>query len=154
MSRGPISLVTLALLLLGARNAAGQHSTTRDSLAIVRLEHEWLAARDSTTLTRILAPDFEHPVPSGDVLTRAQHIHWDVTHPRPHGERQRFATLAVRVYGSAAIANGIVLTTDATGRAIRRTLFTDVFVRQHGEWRAVNAQENNVPLTAQAHRRP
>lgn len=154
MWRGRISLAALALALVAAPPAAAQHATTRDSLAIVRLEHEWLATRDSATLVRILAPDFEHPVPPGDVLTRAQHIHWDLTHPRPRGQKQRFASLTVRMYGSAAIANGVVVISDSTGRTVRRTLFTDVFVRRHGEWQAVNAQENNLPLARPERRRP
>jgi Domain of unknown function (DUF4440) len=133
-----------------ARAQAAQATRTPagdpDSLAVVALEHAWLTAQDSTTLARILAPDFQHPIPTGEVLTRAQHIHWRVTHPLPPGIQQRFASLAVRIYGTTAIANGMVVTSDSTGRELRRTLFSDVFVKRDGVWQAVNAQENAVPV--------
>lgn len=131
----------VALVMLGAAQQPGD--TARDRAAIVTLEQEWLHARDSTTLNRILAADFIHPVPSGVLLTKAQHIAWVVAHPRPVTTDVAFETLRVRVYGNVAIANGIVLARPA-GHPPERTVFTDVFVRRSGRWHAVNAQENVV----------
>ncbi|HEU4752157.1 MAG TPA: nuclear transport factor 2 family protein [Armatimonadota bacterium] len=110
---------------------------------ICALEHEWLQARDAATLERILASDFVHPVPSGVLLTRAQHIAWVVAHPRPESSKARFESLRVRFYGTTAIANGVVVA-QAPGQAPRRTVFTDVFVYRDHRWQAVNAQENVV----------
>jgi Domain of unknown function (DUF4440) len=89
-----------------------------------------------------------HPVAAGVFLTRAQHIDWAVRHPRPAGRRVRFETLTVRLYGDTAIAQGIVLNTNAAGADARRTIFTDVFVRRGGRWQAVSACE--VPVAGAA----
>ena len=59
--------------------------------------------------------------------------------------------LNVRVLGDAAIATGIVVTTDTTGTTLDRAVFTDVFVHRDGRWQAVNAQET---LVVPMNRRP
>jgi len=121
-----------------------QSRAQADSTALVALERRWLAAEhDSATLEQILAPDFVHVVPTGDFLTKAQHIHYSVLYTPPPGGRYEFETLAVRVYGDIGIATGIVRATDAKGK-VDRTAFTDVFARRGGQWQAVNAQENHI----------
>jgi hypothetical protein len=117
--------------------------TAQAQVVIQALEQEWLQARDGATLERILAADFVHPVPSGALLTKAQHIAWVTTHPRPASTALSFETLRVRVYGSVALANGIVIAR-APGHPPQRTVFTDVFVHRAGRWQAINAQENIV----------
>ena len=54
--------------------------------------------------------------------------------------------MTVTVYGATALARGVVTTTDSRGRAIRKLLFTDVFVKRAGKWQAVSAQENPVTV--------
>ena len=49
------------------------------------------------------------------------------------------------IYGDVAIARGILTAADAHGTVVRKTLFTDVFVRREGRWQAVSAQENEAP---------
>jgi hypothetical protein len=107
------------------------------------MEEEWLHARDASTLERILASDFVHPVPSGVFLTKVQHVAWAVAHPRPLSIQESFESLRVRLYGTTAIANGVVVAREP-GHAPRRTIFTDVFVYRDHRWQAVNAQENPV----------
>ena len=65
-------------------------------------------------------------------------------HPRPAGWGARFDKLKVRVYGSTAIANGIVEASDSPEAKLRKTIFTDVFVYRDNRWEAVNAQENEI----------
>jgi predicted GNAT superfamily acetyltransferase len=48
------------------------------------------------------------------------------------------------MYGDVGIVNGIVVTSDAHGKDVNRTIFTDVFVYRDGRWQAINAQENKV----------
>lgn len=50
----------------------------------------------------------------------------------------------MRIYGETAIANGLVIGNDASGKQIDRSIFRDVFVYRDGRWRAVNAQENRI----------
>jgi hypothetical protein len=146
---------TLLALLIGVvvahaadpepQAAAQAVSRDADRVMIEALEHEWLAHEsDRATLERMLAPDFVHVVPQGLFLTREQHIDWAVRHPRPPGRRAKFEELHVRVYGNSAIATGIVADTDFAGRDVRRSIFTDVFVRRKNSWQAINAQEDPV----------
>jgi hypothetical protein len=50
----------------------------------------------------------------------------------------------VRVYEDVEIVNGIVVSSDADGREVDKTVFTDVFAYRDGTWKAINAQENKV----------
>jgi len=121
-----------------------QSRAQADSTALVALERRWLAAEhDSATLEQILAPDFVHVVPTGDFLTKAQHIHYAVKYKPPPGRHYAFEALTVRLYGDIGIATGIVRATDANGK-VDRTAFTDVFARRDAQWQAVNAQENHI----------
>ncbi len=119
--------------------AAGRRAIA-ERAQLTELENEWLHATDVATLNRILADDFLHPVPGGLLLTKQQHIAWFTKHPSPSGVTKRFDQLRVRLYGNVAIVNGIFSSKSKTG--IRRTIFTDVFVRRNQRWQAVNAQEN------------
>jgi hypothetical protein len=126
---------------------AAQKSAEEDKKQIELLEHEWLdGGGDRATLERVLASDFVHPVSAGVFLSKEQHIAWSLAHPRPANRRARFETLDVRLYGDAAIANGIVENTDLSGSDRLRTIFTDVFVRRGEQWQAVSACENTVTL--------
>lgn len=141
-------LAVLVTVLLSAcpPRAGGQQarSPATDRQALASLENEWLMANDSMTLNRILGEDFVHPVPTGDFLTRSQHVRWVTTHLPPTSVRYRFARLDVRLYGDMGIVNGIVVAADTSGKEIDRTVFTDVFTYRDGRWLAVNAQETPV----------
>ena len=116
----------------------------RDAESLATVEQSWLAAEyDRSTLERVLGDDFLHPVGTGVFLTKAQHIDFAVGHPPPPGRKERFDQLRSRIYGDVGIVTGIVVSIGAEGRE-DRTIFTDVFVRRHGQWQAVNAQENAV----------
>jgi Domain of unknown function (DUF4440) len=140
-----LRFVILLALIFQAAGQGASRTPAMDRKAVEALEQEWLAGTsDRATLERILAPDFAHPVTAGIVLTKQQHIGWAVKHPRPANRKARFEELNVRLYGDAAIANGIVEETDLSGGDAKRTIFTDVFVYRHGRWVAVNAQENAI----------
>src|SRR5437764_9157967 len=117
----------------------------QDQAALIALENEWLAnLHNPAVLEKILASDFVHPLPTGDFVTKAQHIQFSSTHLPPPNPKQRFDQMRVRVYGDVGIVNGIVLTTDEQGPSrtganpeVERSIFTDVFVRRNGRWEAV-----------------
>jgi hypothetical protein len=146
-------VVASAWLLHAARaSPAQQRSAEDDRRALVELENEWLKnEHDGATLERILAPDFIHPVPTGDFLNKAQHIFYSTKYKPPANLKQRFENLNARVYGDVGVVNGIVVTSDERGQDVDRTIFTDVFAYRGGRWQAVNAQENHVE---QQQRRP
>ena len=68
------AFAVVAMSLNGTRLAAQSPSVRADSDSVVSLEHTWLAAGDSATLERILAPDFLHPVLTGDIIDKPEHI--------------------------------------------------------------------------------
>lgn len=139
-----VAFAALAMRVIGTRAAAQSPSARADSDAVVSLEHTWLATDDSATLERILAPDFLHPVFTGDIIDKSEHIAFVAKHPRPASVHTRFERLDVRLYGSTAIATGIVDAVQDGTAAVRRTVFTDVFVKRDRRWRAVSAQETEV----------
>ena len=117
----------------------------QDRAALVALENEWLAnEHNAAVLERILASDFVHPLPTGDFVTKSQHIEFSAAHAPPANQKRRFDQMQVRVYGDVGIVNGVVVATEDTDKKVNRTIFTDVFVWRDGRWQAVNAQENAV----------
>jgi uncharacterized protein DUF4440 len=131
----------IAALAIGC--ATSRHPAA-DRQAVIALENDWIAhEHDRAALERILATDFLHPVFTGDVLTKEQHIAWSTTHVPPATFASRFERLDVRVFGDIAIASGIVAATDS-GKDIERTLFTDIFRYRDGRWQAIEAQETPV----------
>lgn len=112
------------------------------------LEQRWLENEDSPdVLETILAGDFVHVLPMGFISKRDQ-IDYLRKHPRTSRSAKHFDELRVRIYGAAAIANGIVSELPEGGTAPQKTVFTDVFAKRQGVWQAVNAQE--LPLHAQS----
>jgi hypothetical protein len=119
----------------------------KDQEAIGSIEQAWLHAHAAATLDRILAADFVHVIPVDHFLTKAEHIDWTVRHPEPKDRHTRFDKLNVRLYGNIAIVNGTVIASDANGKELDRTAFTDVFAYRDGRWQAINAQENQIRTT-------
>lgn len=123
-----------------------------ENAQVVHLEHLWLDAQNSgnvAELDKILAPDFVRPYPpDGAFVTKAEMMTYLHSHPFPNqkGPKPHFAQLRVSIYGNVAIARGILTAHDANGKLLRKTLFTDVFVRGEGGWQAVSAQENQLPV--------
>ena len=111
-----------------------------DSARIVQLEQEWLDARDTVTLDRILDSTFVHVTPQGVFLDKREHVTWMASHWPPVDRVARFERLDVRIYGSAAIVTGTV-SAEIGNVAPRRTAFTDVFIERRDGWKAVSAQE-------------
>lgn len=140
-----VLIITLFIWWPSRPASAAQRSPEQDRKALLALEDEWLKhEHDGPTLERILASDFVHPVSTGDMLTREQHIFYSTKYPPPAGIKQRFANLQVRVYGDVGIVNGIVVTTGPPTQQPSQSIFTDVFVFRDGRWQAVNAQEGQV----------
>jgi hypothetical protein len=119
--------------------AAGTHAAPDKQ--VEALEQRWLAGEnDPAVLDDILADDFLHVVPQG-IITKPEQLAFMRAHPAPQdGSTRRFEELRVRLFGTAAVATGIVAATTPDGKT-QRTAFTDVFAYRDGRWRAVNAQE-------------
>jgi uncharacterized protein DUF4440 len=106
-----------------------------DSTGGASVEQDWLAhEHDPVALEHILAPDFLHVLPTGQFITKTEHIGYWRTHPSSPRDA-RFERLDIRIVDGVAIATGIVAASD------RRTAFTDIFACREGRWLAVGAQE-------------
>jgi len=136
------------LIVLGVRAAAGSptqrpgcESTVpaNAELDVRRLEQDWLKVEnDPSALESILADDFLHVLPVG-MITKDDQLEFMRKHPAPQGGERHFEELRVRVYGTTAIANGVVV--ESRDGAVLKTAFTDVFAYRNGRWQAVNAQK-------------
>ena len=130
-------MIALALLVFMACDSAGATSVEKDWLAH---EHE------VAPLEHILAADFVHVLPTGQFITKAEHIGYVAAHPAPAGFEAgfeaHFERLDIRLVSGVAIATGIVSTTE------HRTAFTDIFACRGGRWQAVGAQESVIASTS------
>lgn len=138
-----LSSCAAAIVFAGSSRSPGE-SPSAAQQAVTQLEQRWLQNEyDPATLNSILADDFVHVLPSG-FISKQQHIAFVQAHPQQKLLKRQFEQLRVRVYGSVAIANGIVAETPAKAGndgPAWKTLFTDVFAFRSGKWQAVNAQE-------------
>lgn len=139
----PVVLIA-ALSASPAGRATPRRSAPSDRQAIVALETLWIDAKDASTLNRVLADDSVHPVYTGNIINKAQHIDWVTKHPRAANRHARFARMDVRLFGDVAQAYGVVSVSDETGSEIGRNVFTDVFVYRNGRWQAISAQETAI----------
>ena len=140
-------ILAAGTVVLCASAAAGdaKRTSNRDCDALIALENDWLKNEHNAAEPKhILAEDFLHPVVTGDVLTKAQHIQFSSTHLPPSDLTKHFEDLQVRIYGDVRIVNGSVVATNKNGNIAAKTVFTDVFVYRDGRWQAINAQENAV----------
>lgn len=141
--------IVIACLALSAAPAFAQPPPgERTADAVMKVEHEWLAAlqrRDVATLARILGREFIDSDFQGDAITRAQFLaYFAGLPPRPAPPvEQSFADTKVRFAagGEVAIVTGIVLTRTPNSAAIRHSRFTDVFAWRDGRWQAITGQE-------------
>lgn len=144
--RNIAAVVALSLFIpvMWARERGPESSNaTLATQTIRQLEQRWLANEDNpAVLDSILANDFIHVLPEG-FISKQEHMAFVRSHPFRQATR-KFERLDVRIYGTVAIATGVVLAIPAGTGTPERTLFTDVFAFRHGHWQAVNAQETRA----------
>ena len=115
-----------------------------------KIEQDWVSAyvkRDKAFVERIASDDFAFIGPDGNMVGKEEYmksIDGDTVFTAITVEE-----LKVRVYGDAAVVLGIAsITAKAKGEdESGRYSFTDVFVKQKGEWKAVSGQVTPWPET-------
>lgn len=135
------SVVPVLLTLLLPIGPSAYATAPKAAAELRALEQVWLRAtenRDTAVLDRILAKDFLHVAYDGRVLSKADALRAPVA---PSGARQALSQLSVRLYGETGIVTGLNTVTTRDGAVEVRLRFTDVFVRIHGSWQVVSAQE-------------
>src|SRR5262249_15137152 len=110
--------IALALLLLAQPSTPPQRPDPDASKrqAVEALERHWLEVEnDPAALDEILADDFLHVLPIG-VITKREQLDFMRSHPAPKATgMKRFDDLRVRVFGTVAVATGIVVATTPDG---------------------------------------
>lgn len=125
-------------------------ASDRTADALMKVEHEWLAAinrHDVATLERILGREFIDSYFQGNAITRAQYLEYfahPVAQPAPRIQ-QEFEDTKVRFVadGEVAIVTGVVVTRLAAAATVQHSRFTDVFIWRGGRWQAVTGQETH-----------
>jgi ketosteroid isomerase-like protein len=135
------------LITLGVATAQ-QKSASADEAALRAIEEKWDAASlkgDAATLATIFADGFITTDPEGKVRSKAETLSrvksGEVKYQSAKADDLKFA-----IYGDAAVVTGRWKgkfvengkTVDATER------FTDLFVRQNGQWRCVASHASTL----------
>lgn len=144
-------IMCVAVALATAPAFAQAPASERTADAVMKVEHEWLAAlnrHDVTTLARILGREFIDSDFQGDAITRAQYLAYfahPVSQPAPRIQ-QEFEDTKVRFVarGEVAVVTGVVVTQSSPApKTARHSRFSDVFVWRDGRWQAVTGQETH-----------
>jgi hypothetical protein len=138
-------LVVSLTAAAGLRASTGSlHDPTDAKQQLLKLEDQWLQGlQNPNAQEQILADDFVHALASGFITKKDQLDYLRNRKQSEDGLARHFDHLRVRIYGTAGIVNGMVVTTDRSGKVIKKkSVFTDVFAYRDGRWQAVNAQEN------------
>ena len=126
--------------------ASGDSQASLEQM-FTKMENDWAEAdnkKDAAFLDHILADDWTYLGPKG-IATKPQHL----AELKSGGGGLEFETIAnvkVRVYGDTAVVTGSANQKssekgkDTSGHYI----WTDVFVKRHGRWQAVNSQDTLV----------
>ena len=119
-----------------------------DEQALVKIQHDWADARlkrDSSFATQIEADNFTVVWPDGQIINKQD----DVKSYEADGavfSEFKITDLDVRFYGETAIVvgqgsiKGHTPTKDLSGRYV----WTDTFLKQNGQWKAVASQVTSV----------
>jgi len=134
----------LAMLLAIAVNQAGDPTVVSELKEIEqRLAATWQKG-ECSAWAAMLAPGWSVIHVTGEVVTKAQALEMCKA-PRPATTTFTIDDLSVRVFGDAAVVTGRTIAAGA-GRASNAVVlrFTDVFIRNEGQWRVVASQATQL----------
>ena len=139
-----LAAVASAALLINP--AAGASVAEQEAMAVTQAACDAFRLRDLAALERLLAPDFTLVSTSAEVQSRAQAIQ-EVREGDPHYERFENHDMTARVYGDAAVVQGI---TSLKGRSGGKPFavdvrFTDTLIRLDGRWAIVVSHVTRMP---------
>jgi hypothetical protein len=142
MKRSARSLVAM---VLSATGVVCCHDAGHDREQIAQIEREWVQsfeANDPSVSERILSADFIGTDIDGTRRTKAELIAQMKPGPSPfewhHLDEE---DLRVRFYGDVGVVNGSESWKLKSDGRTGRYVWTDVFVKQRGEWKIVAAQD-------------
>jgi Ketosteroid isomerase homolog len=135
--------MVLTGLLLAAPGWAQKAGTAEQEL--LNLERQWKEAvvkKDVAALQRLYADDYISVDSEGAIWNKTEDIEID-TSGQFNLESFRLEDMKVRTYGDAAVVTGRIGFAGHIQEGIkmsRQLRFSDVFVKQNGQWRCVSNQ--------------
>ncbi len=137
-----VAAVAFAALLVSPTCTLADSPPPSASAAVLKQETRWLTAigkGDLATIESILSAHYKHTTDKGKLVDRAQEI--------ASTKKELFTMSAteetVDLAGDAAVVHGVNTITQS-GKVLTRQRFTDVFVKQNGNWMALSAQETTM----------
>ena len=139
--------VFFTLLLVGNAVWAADPAGASDEQNLKKIEQDWADAhvkRDPTFVQRIISDDFTFVGPAGNIVNKADYVK-EMAGDTIFTEF-KIDELKVRIYGDAAVVVGLAsVSAKAKGEEESgQYCFTDVFVKQKGEWKAVSGHVTQV----------
>jgi ketosteroid isomerase-like protein len=113
-----------------------------DQKQLEDLEQHWLDTslnQDRAGLDAILMDDFEDVSWQGELRGKTEIM--AIATAAPVKSAQTLSDLKVRVHGDMGVVTGVNTTEAADKSFTVKVRFTDVFVKDKGQWRALSAQE-------------
>jgi ketosteroid isomerase-like protein len=143
---------SLALSQTQSQNAGKNASATSQKAVadeLRQIENDWVSAlktKDVDRLGDILANDWMEMRWDG-AMTSKEEVLADLKSPRNSLESFEMGPISVRLFGNTAIVTGrdSERSTDHGLDSSGEYVWTDVFVRQSGKWKAVASQSSKVP---------
>ena len=132
--------------------ALAQKPATSDSSVAAQLkqiENDWSAAqkaRDTKKLEEILADQWVGIGPDAKTSDKAKAIE-DVKAPGNSLDSYEMGPMDVRVFGNTAIVIGsdTEKSKDSGKDTSGKYVWTDVFIKQNGKWKAISSHSTKVP---------
>jgi ketosteroid isomerase-like protein len=136
-----------ALLLASGSVCAADSARASDEQQLTKIENDWAISyvkRDTAFLQRITSGDFAFVGPDGNMVNKADYVKSITGDTVFTGFK--IEDLKIRTYGDAAVVIGLAIITAKTKGEDEsgQYSFTDVFVKQKGEWKAVSGQVTPV----------
>lgn len=141
------AFVAVLVLPYGNVSAADPGKAT-DEQQLKKIEQDWADAyvkRDPSVVQRIVADDFAFIGPDGAMVKRDEYVK-SITGDTTFTSF-KMDSLSVRIYGDAAVVNGLATISAKTKGGEDESgqySFTDMFVKQKGEWKAVSGHVTPV----------
>jgi len=137
----------LIIIAAGTARASGAYSRTEAERYIKDSEAAWaesVTTNDSSVVTRILADDCVW-VLDGEVVDKSRAV-LAAEHGPGDFLSNHLDYAHVRFFGDTAVVQGSETWTRKGGQK-GHFVWTDTWVRRHGQWRIVAAEDVSVPIT-------
>ena len=130
-----------------AKKPAASGSAAADELK--QMEHDWMdavKAKNADKLTDILADSWVGLGWDGKTSNKAKALA-DLKSPGNSLDSFEVGPMKVRTFGNTAVVTGsdTEKSTDSGKDTSGKYIWTDVFVKQNGKWKAVASQSTKVP---------